>query len=187
MPMSPRQTAVINTQPGIEMPSNVQSTLAALPAAGHHFADDFEQREHLQQVVERRAAGGHRAGRLMLNPHVAAPRPRWPQPPRGRSIRRRRWRRRTARDAGRRRGIPAQARRYRRAGTCTADRAKAQDFFGVKDGVTQHAAADERAREIDFLSSVNMAPALYRETASPPPRPCNRRGRDPLARQDSAG
>jgi hypothetical protein len=70
MPTSPRQTAAINTQPGIEIPSIVQSTLAALPAAGHHFADDFEQRKHLQQVVERRSAGGHCAGRLMLNPHV---------------------------------------------------------------------------------------------------------------------
>src|SRR6185295_1819946 len=45
--------------------------VGALPAAGHHFADDFEQRKHLQQVVEGRSAGGHRAGRLMLNPHVA--------------------------------------------------------------------------------------------------------------------
>ena len=53
------------------MPSIVQSIVAALPAPGHDLADHLEQGKHLQQVVERRAAGGHGAWRLVLDPDVA--------------------------------------------------------------------------------------------------------------------
>ena len=141
--------------------------VAALTAAGHDAANDLEQRKHLQQIVERGAAGRHRARRLVLDPDVTARHPGSGARREQNAAPRRRWRRCAVPDAVPRSGTRCRARRCTPAGTCTAGRARSPAPSRHKIAYAEHGRAEQRAHaRLIFCRRSNMCASLSGASAT---------------------